>query len=988
MLRTSIRSVRVLGHRPAAAVIGRQWQAAAARRRHFADDKKPDPTKPAVLPASETITAEKSAAPELAAAEATIPKTEVPLTPPTPATEAVAPPPQTPAAAAPKKKGFFRRLRNLVLTLAVLGAIGFGGGVWYSRVNDSFHDFFTEYVPFGEQAVLYFEEMDFRKRFPNISNKIKSRDTGSQVAVPAQSGASWRVADNGEPAGRQSSAVDKAQAAKVAAVKEKPKPVEKKRKAPEPKPAPVEAKVVAPKQEENDFKPPEVNEPSRFPPIPPIDAIKIEDATEPVVQDLVRMLNDIITVINADKAHGRYSPTITKAKNELSKVGSKIKAIKSSVEEKAAAEVQAKVADFDKAANDLIARVEGAMVAQEGAWRKEFEDEMKKVKESYDARAKLLLEREKQLNEERLNNQLLEQALALKKEFVTEVEKHVESEREGRLGKLEKLSDAVADLEKLTTGWNEVVDTNLRTQQLHVAVDAVRATLENATSPRPFTRELVALKEIAADDPVVNAAIASINPSAYQRGLANAAQLIDRFRIVASEVRKASLLPDEAGVASHASSYLLSKVMFKKQGLADGNDVESILTRTQTLLEEGNLDAAAREMNGLQGWAKTLSRDWLGEVRKTLEVQQALDVIATEARLQSLKDAVDALNTLQTPFAVIEARRKAGVRPDEASVREMRAYLARIGYTTADLDKLNVIHVAGTKGKGSTCAFTDSILASHRALSPSSVPRKVGLLISPHLIAVRERIRINGAPISEALFAKYFFEVWDRLGSSTADAEGVALGTRPIYSRYLTLVSFHAFIEEGVDCAILETGIGGEYDATNLVGRPVATGITTLGIDHVFALGDTVGKIAWHKAGIMKTGSRAFTVEQQGRTEAIDFLDGLYEAVKRDGRGFDGVVFCTNVTYKETGYKRDFVNHQYDNKAIEAMTVQKQFAERWRELDPQADVRVIPTIEEALDYVRGLAESNGEGESMQAFVTGSLHLVGGALQILEGADAL
>ncbi|KAI8245797.1 MICOS complex subunit MIC60 [Colletotrichum sp. SAR 10_96] len=913
MLRTSIRSVRVLGHRPASAVIGRQWQAAAARRRHFADDKKPDPTKPAVLPASETITAEKSAAPELAAAEATIPKTEVPLTPPTPATEAVAPPPQTPAAAAPKKKGFFRRLRNLVLTLAVLGAIGFGGGVWYSRVNDSFHDFFTEYVPFGEQAVLYFEEMDFRKRFPNISNKIKSRDTGSQVAVPAQSGASWRVADNGEPAGRQSSAVDKAQAAKVAAVKEKPKPVEKKRNAPEPKPAPVEAKVVAPKQEENDFKPPEVNEPSRFPPIPPIDAIKIEDATEPVVQDLVRMLNDIITVINADKAHGRYSPTITKAKNELSKVGSKIKAIKSSVEEKAAAEVQAKVADFDKAANDLIARVEGAMVAQEGAWRKEFEDEMKKVKESYDARAKLLLEREKQLNEERLNNQLLEQALALKKEFVTEVEKHVESEREGRLGKLEKLSDAVADLEKLTTGWNEVVDTNLRTQQLHVAVDAVRATLENATSPRPFTRELVALKEIAADDPVVNAAIASINPSAYQRGLANAAQLIDRFRIVASEVRKASLLPDEAGVASHASSYLLSKVMFKKQGLADGNDVESILTRTQTLLEEGNLDAAAREMNGLQGWAKTLSRDWLGEVRKTLEVQQALDVIATEARLQSLKDAVDALNTLQTPFAVIEARRKAGVRPDEASVKEMRAYLARIGYTPADLDKLNVIHVAGTKGKGSTCAFTDSILASHRALSPSSVPRKVGLLISPHLIAVRERIRINGAPISEALFAKYFFEVWDRLGSSTADAEGVALGTRPIYSRYLTL---------------------------------------------------------------------------QGRTEAIDFLDGLYEAVKRDGRGFEGVVFCTNVTYKETGYKRDFVNHQYDNKAIEAMTVQKQFAERWRGLDPQADVRVIPTIEEALDYVRGLAESNGEGESVQAFVTGSLHLVGGALQILEGADAL
>nr|XP_036587675.1 folylpolyglutamate synthase [Colletotrichum truncatum]KAF6798617.1 folylpolyglutamate synthase [Colletotrichum truncatum] len=491
--------------------------------------------------------------------------------------------------------------------------------------------------------------------------------------------------------------------------------------------------------------------------------------------------------------------------------------------------------------------------------------------------------------------------------------------------------------------------------------------------------------------------------------------------------------------------------------------------------------------------------------------------MATAGR--TYNDAVDALNTLQTPFAVIEARRKAGVRPDEASVKEMKAYLARIGYTTSDLDGLNVIHVAGTKGKGSTCAFTDSILARHRALSARRVPQKVGLLISPHLIAVRERIRINGTPISEDLFARYFFEVWDRLGESTAQEDAVALGTRPIYSRYLTLVSFHAFIQEGVDCAILETGIGGEYDATNLVAKPVATGITTLGIDHVFALGDTVAKIAWHKAGIMKNGSAGFTVEQvpeaqavleqraeekgvrlevvgvdkrlegvairpdatfqkrnaslavrlaetvlrrldpdfevdeerlprdftegleqvvwrgrcevkdegkvvwhvdgahttdslkmasrwfadetrgnkgpralvfnqQGRTEAIDFLDGVFEGVKRDGRGFDTVIFCTNVTYAQTGYKRDFVNHQYDAKAIEAMTVQRQFAERWSQLDPQADVKVIPTIEEALQHVRGLAGEVAEGESVQAFVTGSLHLVGGALGILEGADAL
>lgn len=129
---------------------------------------------------------------------------------------------------------------------------------------------------------------------------------------------------------------------------------------------------------------------------------------------------------------------------------------------------------------------------------------------------------------------------------------------------------------------------------------------------------------------------------------------------------------------------------------------------------------------------------------------------------------------------------------------------------------------------------------------------------------MRERIRINSAPISEDLFAKYFFDVWDRLekADATDDEAVLAPGSKPIYARYLTLMSWHVFLQEGIDVAVYETGIGGEYDATNLVERPVASGISTLGIDHVFALGDTVEKIAWHKAGIMKTGSPAFTAGQ------------------------------------------------------------------------------------------------------------------------------
>lgn len=554
-----------------------------------------------------------------------------------------------------KKKGFFRRLRNYILTLVFLGAISFGGGVWYSRINDNFHDFFTEYVPFGEQAVLYFEELDYKKRYPGgLTIGGRNKDTGAQVKISPQSGASWRVADTGESSNRQSSAKGDIAASKNAAAasnpdkkKARPDPTTAKDKKPaakgaesskvtvsEPVPAAssqvVEKQVVkkqAPaKKDSTNFIAPEVDEPSRFPPAAPIDPLNVKDADEPLVQDLVKMLNDIITVVNADNSDDRFSSTIGKAKNELNKVGSKIRELKANVEKDAASQVAHKVKEFEGAASQLVSHVEKAMDAQERLWKVEFEEEMKRIQSTYDAKYQTQLERERRINEEKLNNQLLEQAVELKRQFLREIKDRVEEERNGRLGKLEQLSSAVTELEKLTTGWNDVVDTNLKTQQLHVAVEAVRASLHDTEHPRPFVRELVALKEIATEDPVVNAAIRSINPSAYQRGIATPSQLIDRFRRVASEVRKASLLPEDAGVASHASSWVLSKVLFKKQGLAVGDDVESVLTRTQTLLEEGNLDAAAREMNGLQGWAKTLSRDWLAEVRKVLEVQQALEV--------------------------------------------------------------------------------------------------------------------------------------------------------------------------------------------------------------------------------------------------------------------------------------------------------------------------------------------------------------------------
>ncbi|KAL0091121.1 Mur ligase [Phycomyces blakesleeanus] len=242
--------------------------------------------------------------------------------------------------------------------------------------------------------------------------------------------------------------------------------------------------------------------------------------------------------------------------------------------------------------------------------------------------------------------------------------------------------------------------------------------------------------------------------------------------------------------------------------------------------------------------------------------------------MTDFKIAIERINSLQTNASLLEKLRKAGPRANELSLPEMRDYFKRIGYEVKTFDKLNVIHVTGTKGKGSTSAITQSILRN----CSDEKPIRTGLFTSPHLISVRERIRINGEPVSEELFAKYSNEVWDRLestkeealikaGLSEKDLKASLRDQRqhpdkPIYFRYLTLVAFHTFIQEKVDVAILEVGVGGEYDSTNVVERPVVCGITALGLDHVGVLGDTIDKIAWHKAGIIKNHVPAIAFEQ------------------------------------------------------------------------------------------------------------------------------
>lgn len=121
------------------------------------------------------------------------------------------------------------------------------------------------------------------------------------------------------------------------------------------------------------------------------------------------------------------------------------------------------------------------------------------------------------------------------------------------------------------------------------------------------------------------------------------------------------------------------------------------------------------------------------------------------------------------------------------------------------------------------------------------------------------------------MFTKYFFEVWDRLeaAATTTKAEP-NVPAKPVYFRYLTLMALHTYLQEGVDSAIIECGIGGEYDSTNIIEKPTVTAVTSLGIDHTAMLGSTLPEIAWHKAGIFKPNSIAFSAPQ--KEEAVKVL--------------------------------------------------------------------------------------------------------------------
>jgi dihydrofolate synthase / folylpolyglutamate synthase len=204
----------------------------------------------------------------------------------------------------------------------------------------------------------------------------------------------------------------------------------------------------------------------------------------------------------------------------------------------------------------------------------------------------------------------------------------------------------------------------------------------------------------------------------------------------------------------------------------------------------------------------------------------------------------DAMGYLNARLNVESVRPQALDAPKVFQLQRMAALMERLGNPHRDIRS---VHVAGSKGKGSVCEMTASCL--------EACGYTVGLFTSPHLVHLAERIRINQSPIAPADFIQHLSTV----AAAAADLPK-SLG-EPTFFESLTAVAFLHFAQLAVDIAIIEVGLGGRTDATNII-TPDVCAITAIQLEHTHLLGDTLEAIAREKAGILKKGIPAVTVQQ------------------------------------------------------------------------------------------------------------------------------
>ncbi|MBW0485978.1 hypothetical protein O181_025693 [Austropuccinia psidii MF-1] len=417
--------------------------------------------------------------------------------------------------------------------------------------------------------------------------------------------------------------------------------------------------------------PPRPREPvTGLPPTPPslpllAPGVKGLSATEPVLGQLASSIDSLAgflrdhpeVVVRGKDASGKdASRVLSSAKEELKRLADRLESIKLEEQAQLQTKLQTQAKNYGKMLLEAERELHQRLDQQEENWKDTFEVERSRLAKSFDEKLAKELEIQEALINERLEQEVISKGLELQRRWMRQIKAQVELEREGRWGKLSELEGCMKELGRITLDNEEYLEENLRVNQLWNAIRALEAAAFGSTPKVPLDYEARALQRISArnsklastsaqdadqsstDSNVISAALSSIPLVAIETGIETLPSLTVWFKdSVAPRIQSASLFPSHGGLFTYLTSCFLSNLLFTSASSSPhAKDPICILSRVNGYLDAKNLEEATRELNSLKGWPKVLAKDWIGEARRHLELQQAIQIIQTEAKLQSL----------------------------------------------------------------------------------------------------------------------------------------------------------------------------------------------------------------------------------------------------------------------------------------------------------------------------------------------------------------
>ncbi|THU99948.1 hypothetical protein K435DRAFT_776802 [Dendrothele bispora CBS 962.96] len=390
--------------------------------------------------------------------------------------------------------------------------------------------------------------------------------------------------------------------------------------------------------------PPKVPEPRKPIPEIPLVAPSVLDlaSSEPIISHLANTIDNLTYFLKANPdAAPRVTPVLETAKSDLTALAERIEKAKEEERVSLEAKMDEQTREYTLKLLEVEMEAQDRLDNQEDEFRKMFDMRQSQLIQQYRGKLEEELKTQTDLINERLKKEVIAQGVELQRRWIREIKMRVEEERGGRLAKIDELSAQLKRIERVALDNSEYLDENIRIHALWSAIRTLSFSALGAPVRKPFREELRVVRHISAarDDPVVAAALETLETSEVPDvGVEPLADLATWYTSsVQPKVSAVALVPDQdAGLLSHLASNLLSGFRFKRTGLVEGKDVLSVLARAEYYLNEKDLDSAARELNQLTGTAKTLLHDWLEAARRRLEVEQALEVVQTQATLASL----------------------------------------------------------------------------------------------------------------------------------------------------------------------------------------------------------------------------------------------------------------------------------------------------------------------------------------------------------------